>query len=128
MSRDGLFDTLPEYLFLKPIEDHNLNSFDKQEILEFNKQQQINCNILFNPIKHAILEQKVAIENFENEMLYTLTSYNFSNFQDFWRIDMKIPEIYRIKLVKLMPYIYSVTGNFTLTAKCLSFMTRVIVL
>lgn len=122
LARDGLFDSLPEYLFLKPIDDHTLRLEEKQKILAFNAQQKINANILFNPIENAIFEKRVDLERFENEILSLLNSYSLEGLIDFYRIDQKLAPDYRVKLVKIIPLLYSIAGDFSLTARCLAYL------
>lgn len=122
LSRNGFFDTLPEYLFLKPIEDHTLRVEEKQKILSFNIQQKIYANILFNPIENAIFEKRVELEGFENEVLSLLNSYSLEGLIDFYKIDSQLATEYRVKLVKIIPLLYSIVGDFQLTAKCLEYL------
>jgi hypothetical protein len=122
LSRNGLFDALPEYLFLKPIDDHKLRQEEKQKILAFNAQQRIYSNILFNPIENAVFEKRVDIERFENEVLALLNSYSHEGLVDFYKIDNQLTYAYHVKLVKIIPLLYSIVGDFPLTARCLEYL------
>ena len=124
LSRDGLFDSLPEYLFFKPIDDHTLRPEKKQEILSFNAKQKIYANILFNPIENAIFEKRVDVERFENEVLSLLNSYSLEGLLDFYKIDDQLALDYRVRLVKIIPLLHSIVGNFQLTARCLQYLLQ----
>jgi hypothetical protein len=119
LSRDGLFQSLPEYLFLLHPEDRE---YDKVSLKEFNRQQENNARIFFHPIENEIFNQSVALENQENHILSVLTTHGFRNLTAFWKIDTDIGKRIYTRLSKLMPYLHSVIGNFTLTARCLEFL------
>jgi hypothetical protein len=116
LSRNGLFSSLPEYLFLRPVEG---SKNEKEEIIEFNIKQKRNANILFNPIENEIFNERVTIENHENALLYALETYDLTSLEEFWRIDPGINKIYTAKVIKILPFLHSIVGNFDLTAKCL---------
>jgi hypothetical protein len=122
LSRDGIFDSLPEYLFFKPVDDHTLRPEKKQEILSFNAKQKAYANILFNPIENAIFEKRVDVERFENEVLSLLNSYSLDGLLDFYKIDDQLAHVYRVRLVKIIPLLHSIVGDFQLTAKCLQYL------
>jgi hypothetical protein len=118
IARDGLFHSLPEYLFMMPASDTR----QQPEIDAYNKQQKINANILLNPIEHAIFEKKVELEQFELDIIHQLFSSSLQPLADFYRIDSSIGPVGRAKLAKMFPFIYSITGNFALTAIMLSYL------
>ncbi|HNY01370.1 MAG TPA: hypothetical protein PKG48_02220 [Bacteroidales bacterium] len=123
LSRDGIFDALPEYLFLKPVDDHSIKPAEREKILEFNKQQRTFANILLSPIEHAIFEKRVDLESFENDVLALLSGSSLQSLIDFYRIDdPALSPVDRVKLARAIPLLHSVVGDFPVTAKILSYL------
>jgi len=118
LSRDGLFHSLPENLFLKPLEGGR-DSID--EIHSFNRSQKKRAEILFNPLENGIFQERVALELHENELLSLLNISSFGELKKFWMISDMLPDIFQSRLQRVIPYLHSVVGNFPLTAKYLSY-------
>ena len=125
LSRDGLFDALPQYLFLLPVEDHNMTGDQKEKIHKFNKQQRVHANILLSPIEQGVFEKRVDLEQFENEVIFQLNAYSPDSLAEFYKIDGAMPPDARAKLIKLLPLLYSIAGDIPLTAKCLEYFLEV---
>jgi hypothetical protein len=119
LSRDGLFHTLPEYLFL--LKDEG-KEYDKISLEEYNRQQENNTHIFFHPVENEIFNQFVNLENQENHLLSVLNTYASSHLIEFWKIDKSIGRRIYSRFSKLMPSLHSIIGNFELTAKCLEFL------
>jgi hypothetical protein len=122
LSRDGLFDSLPEFLFLKPLEG---GAEDQQMIMEFNNKQRTNTNVLFNPVENEVFHKRVELEIHENDILSSLHTYDFDVLKNFWRIDEDIANKYKAKFIKVLPLLHSIAGDFALTAKCLAYFLDV---
>lgn len=122
LSRDGFIHSLPEYLFLKPVEG---SSDEIEKIIEFNKRQQNNARLLFYPLENELFKKGVDLEAFENELIASLNSGDNSSIKDFWRIDNRIETIDQIKLCKFIPNLHVIVGDFSLTAKCLEYLLNV---
>jgi hypothetical protein len=118
LSRDGFIHSLPEYLFLKPVEG---NSEEIETIIEFNKRQVNNARFLFYPIEDELFKKGVDIESFENAFISSLNSGDNASIREFWRIDNRIDTIDQVKLCKLIPNLHTIVGDFSLTAKCLEY-------
>jgi hypothetical protein len=118
LSRDGLFNSLPEYLFLLPLEGL---SEEKERIDIFNKKQKINAEIFLNPLENEIFQKSIALEIYENELLGFLNTSSFEELKWFWKIDEIIDEIYKARLIKIIPFLHKIVGDFSMTAKCLSY-------
>jgi hypothetical protein len=119
LSRDGLFHTLPEYLFLLNAEEL---ADQKESVKEFNRQQETNTHLFFHPIENEIFKQLVELENQENYLLSVLESSTIRELNDFWKIDAQISRRIYSKLSKVMPILHSIVGNFLLTARTLEFL------
>jgi hypothetical protein len=119
LSRDGLFNTLPEYLFLLSMDNRE---YRVESVQEFNQMQEDNTRLFFHPLENEIFNQLVALESQENQILYDLATYAFRNLNNFWKIDTRIGMRNYARLSKVMPFLHSIVGNFKLTAKCLEFL------
>jgi hypothetical protein len=118
LSRNGIFQSLPEYLFLRPVEG---GREEKEKIREFNEKQCINARVMFNPVESELFHKRVILENTENEILHSLGTYDFEGLTGFWRIDPGIDRKYRTRLIRIIPYLHSIIGDFEMTAMCLEF-------
>jgi hypothetical protein len=118
LSRDGFMHSLPEYLFLKPVEG---SSDEIEKIIEFNKSQVINAKILFYPIENELFKKGVDLESAENALIASLNLGDNTSIKEFWRIDNRIDNIDQIKLCKLIPNLHAIVGDFNLTSKCLEY-------
>ncbi|MFZ4546114.1 MAG: hypothetical protein ACOYN4_01695 [Bacteroidales bacterium] len=121
LTRNGFVQSLPEYLFLKPVEG---SKEEKVERMEFNKRQLTYARYFFNPVENEIFNNGVALEAFENEQIASLSFGDNKCISDFWRIDEKIKanKLDYIRFNKLMPAIHSIVGNFSATGNCLAFL------
>jgi hypothetical protein len=118
LSRDGFIHSLPEYLFLRPLEG---SSDDIKKIIEFNKRQTDNARVLFYPIENELFRKGVDFESFENTLIASLNSGDNASIKEFWQIDNRIDTIDQVKLCKLIPNLHAIVGDFPLTAKCLEY-------
>jgi hypothetical protein len=118
VSRDGILHSLPEYLFMKPVEGSEEAT---DEILKFNKKQAENTRILFNPIENEIFDRGVLLETFENSLIASLNSGDNESIREFWRIDKRLDKLDQIKLCKIIPHLHEIVGNFLISAKCLEY-------
>jgi hypothetical protein len=118
ISRNGLFNSLPEYLFIHPMEG---SAEEKERIQNLNKKQRINAEILLNPIENEIFQKSIALEIYENEILGLLNTDSLEELKWFWKIDEVIDDIYKAKLIKIIPFLHKIVGDFSMTAKCLSY-------
>lgn len=118
LSRDGFIHSLPEYLFLKPVEG---SSEEMKKIIEFNKRQVNNARLLFYPVENELFRNGVALDSFENALIASLNSGDNTSIREFWRIENHIDPIDQVKLCKLIPNLHAIVGDFALTAKCLEY-------
>lgn len=112
LSRDGLYDSLPEGLF------HSNDSIKKKSYADVRKrykQEEKDARLFFSPLENEFFFQKKEIEKNERKLLNELSNLKDDFLIDFWNIDDDIPKIYASKLIKLLPYSYKISGNFELT-------------
>lgn len=113
LSRNGLYDTLPEGLFHSPSSSDSATSYiSKRKKV---KQEEQDARSFFSPIENEFFHQRLGIECNERELLDNFYNLNDDFLIDFWNINEDIPEDYVLKLVKLLPHSYKIAGNFELT-------------
>ena len=113
LSRNGLYDTLPEGLFHAPQSEKAGSSFSayRQTV----KQQEQDTRSFFAPIENEFFLQRLRIECNERALLDNFYNLNDEFLIDFWNIDKRIPEDYILKLIKLLPHSYKIAGDIELT-------------
>jgi hypothetical protein len=111
LSRNGIYDVLPEGLF--HLHKGDQVSFASQR--KAFKDQEQDARKFFAPLENEFFYQRLQIEHNERELLDDFYNLNDDFLIDFWKIDTKIPEDFRIKLIKLLPYSYKIAGDFELT-------------
>jgi len=112
LSRNGIYDLLPEGVFHKIDTKRSSTSF--ASIRKQQKKEEHDARLLLAPIENELFRQRVDIEKKEKSIIK-----NFSNLEDrflidFWKIDKSIPKKYAIKLVRLLPYAHQISGNLEL--------------
>lgn len=117
LSRNGLYDQLPEGLFHTKDSSKGRTSFS--ELGKIYRDEEKEARHFFSPIENELFSQKLNIEIKEQDLLN-----NFSNLDDeflirFWKINTSVPKKYLLKLLKLLPYSYRITGDLELTRLCL---------
>jgi hypothetical protein len=117
LSRNGIYDTLPEGLFHVPKGNQDANAYiSRRKIV---KQEEQDARAFFAPFENEFFYQKLNVENRERELLDNFYNLNDDFLIDFWQIDREIPKDYILKLIKLLPFSHEISGNFELTRLCL---------
>ena len=113
LSRNGLYDTLPEGLF----HVQNVNKDAKSYIAQRKtvKQEEQDARLFFAPLENEFFYQKLNIECNERALLDDFHNINDDFLQGFWKMDLNISESYTLKLIKLLPYSHKIVGDFELT-------------
>ncbi len=112
LSRDGLYDSLPEGLF------HSTNLGKKKNyatVRKIYKQEEKDARLFFTPLENEFFYQKKEIEKNERKLLYELSNLKDDFLIDFWNIEKNIPKEYALRLIKLLPYSHKISGDFELT-------------
>ena len=113
LSRNSLYDTLPEGLFHSPQSSNSGSSFSAYR--KAVKEEEQEARAFFAPIENEFFLQRLRIESNERELLDDFYNLNDNFLIEFWNIDTKIPEDYILKLIKLLPHSYKIAGDFELT-------------
>nr|WP_315026267.1 type VI secretion system baseplate subunit TssG [uncultured Chryseobacterium sp.] len=124
LSRDSMYDTLPEGISHAPKNDHPEKDVDDM-ISEYNEQKknQKSARLFFQPFENEFFRYGVETENFESNFLSALNSSNVSDiFYNFWNISKGFPPLLISKFIRLLPFAYKIVGNIPLAAHILSIL------
>lgn len=113
LSRNGLYDTLPEGFFHVQNVNKDAKSYSAQR--KTVKQEEQDARLFFAPLENEFFNQRLRIESNERKLLDDFYNLNDDFLQDFWKVDLNIPESYILKLIKLLPYSHKIVGDFELT-------------
>jgi len=116
LSRNGIYDRLPEGFFHKDTTPEALNyTKSKQE----QKKEEAAARLLFAPIENELFHQRVSIEQKNEALTSDFGSLKDDFLIDLWKIDKQLPKKYALRLVKLLPYMHKIAGDLDLSFKCL---------
>ncbi|MCX6270826.1 MAG: hypothetical protein NTU44_06330 [Bacteroidetes bacterium] len=119
VSRDGIFTSLPEYLFFIPVEGTKTKI---EEAIAFNREQREFFSILFSPVENEMIKKRVELEGHFNLLISKLKTHEAEFLHQFWKTDDKLDAVDAARLCKMLPLANTVVGNFGLTARFLSYL------
>jgi len=117
LARNGLYDALPEGLF------HNKQkSTGKQykEISQRNKKEEKAARKFFTPLENEFFTQKVKVEQNKRELINKFADLRNSFLVDFWGLDKDCPEELNLKMLKVLPFAYKISGKISSIEVCLA--------
>lgn len=124
LSRDGIYDTLPEGLThqLGPDKPKKMVS-DMTKEYKIHKKEEEYARKFFFPFENEFFLKAIERENIEKEILLELNgSKPLDFFYDFWHIDRELPPVLVSKLIRILPYLHKIVGNLDMTVHCLSYL------
>ena len=116
LSRDGLYDRLPEGIFHQFTPQQQQRSV-RDMVINYKRQQkeQQEARKFFRPLENEFFLQRVFLEQKEKHLLFDAFGKDADKlFLEFWGIRPDLPSAGLKKLVKLLPYIYRIAGNLPL--------------
>jgi hypothetical protein len=117
LSRNGLYDNLPEGLFhTQTISKDTQSYIERRKVI---KSEEQSSRLLFSPIENEFFYQRLEIEQNERKLLNSFSKLQNEFLFDFWKIDKEIPGDYAVKLMALLPYRDRIVGDLALTSLCL---------
>lgn len=125
LNRDGIYDVLPEALFhsYSGNEDQSVEEMAKDSMKLRTEEKEIRS--FFQPFENEIFLERVQLSMIENQLFTSLNTECLTGIIPYlWRVDTDLPEIYVVRLKKLLPLVHKITGDLTLTAKCLEFILK----
>lgn len=124
ISRDGIYDSLPEGIFHYP-KTERLNQSVDDMTKEYRSQQkeEENARQFFLPFENEFFLSGIIREREEKEFLFKLNQGKpLDFFYDFWDLDKNLPQILVSKLIRLLPFVHKIVGKLDKTAYCLTYL------
>lgn len=113
LSRNGIYDLLPEGLFHSPNTEEVGSSHNSKRKKLKNTEKEVRN--FFGPFENEFFYQKLQIEQNERSLLNNFYNLEEDFLIDFWKIDTQIPKKYLLKLIRLLPNSHQIAGDFELT-------------
>lgn len=120
LSRDGLYDLLPEGLFHGSINE--VITTGSGMALNSRKESQIEDETrkFFLPFENEFFYQRTLLELQERSILQKLNDNSLDDFfLRFWKIDKSLPHQFISRLSAMLPFVKEIVGDFKMTANCL---------
>ncbi len=122
LSRNGLYDLLPEGLFFQPGESANRAQSVPEMVQQYRQDQQEEkeVRLFFQPFEHEFFLHRLRNEQEESSLLKGLHSGMLDDyFIQFWNLPRTISHQQSLALILLMPYAHLITGDMELMPVCL---------
>ncbi|HKX86879.1 MAG TPA: hypothetical protein VJL37_09405 [Flavobacterium sp.] len=124
ISRDGIYDALPEGIFHYPKTDRlNQSVDDMTKEYRMQQKEEEDARQFFLPFENEFFLSGLMREKAEKEYLLQLNqSKTFDFFYEFWNLDKNLPEILVAKFIRLLPFVHKMVGKLDKTAYCLNYL------
>lgn len=124
ISRDGIYDALPEGVFHYPkAERLNQSVDDMTKEYRVQQKEEENARQFFLPFENEFFLSGIIREREEKEFLFKLNQGKpLDFFYDFWDLDKNLPQILVSKLIRLLPFVHKIVGKLDKTAYCLTYL------
>lgn len=120
ITREGIYDSLPEAIFHGPPEEGLTSGHDMAKASKTQKMEEKESRLFFLPFENEIFFQKIQLELSERKILQRFSENLFNDiFPEFWNLDRSLPKELVNKLMLFLHYTYKFVGNIELTAKAL---------
>lgn len=120
LNRTGIYDALPEALFHPMADNRHTSAGEMAKDSMKLKTEEKNARQFFRIFENEIFMQAIEIMGSENRSLNALHTDLLGNMiPEFWKVDETIPKIYSNRLVKFLPFVHKISGDYELTALCL---------
>lgn len=124
ISRDGIYDALPEGIFHYP-KSQKLNQAVDDMTKEYRLQQkeEEEARQFFMPFENEFFLAGLQREKFEKDFLFKLNEGKQIDFlYDFWDLDKSYPEVLMSKFIRMLPFVHKIVGKLNHTAYCLQYI------
>ena len=120
ISRDGIYDSLPEGLFHDSSPERITSGKDMARDSKKLKLEEKDIRNFFLPFENEIFTQLVNIEVEERKLISQYSDALFSNiFPDFWKIDRSLPRKWVSRMVLFLHFAHQYITDYETVAKCL---------
>lgn len=116
LSRNGIYDSLPEGFFHNNDERSNISFRNKRRR---RKDEEQKSRLFFSPIENELFNQRINIENKERSLIDNFYRSNNEFLLNFWDLKDYIRNRYVLKLLTILPHCHKIVGDFELTKQCL---------
>ena len=120
ISRDGIYDLLPEGLFHQSLPGANKSVASMVIEHKRFKEEENEARTFFQPLENEFFHQKVNIELIERHFFETINKEKDIHLASFWKLDDSLPTKPMQKLVELLPKSKLICGNQSLMQASLS--------
>jgi hypothetical protein len=124
ISRDGIYDALPEGVFHYPKSERlNQSVDDMTKEYRLQQKEEENARKFFLPFENEFFLSGMVRDAAEKDFLLRLNQGQpIDFFLDFWNIDKSLPSILVAKFIRLLPFVHKVVGKLDKTAFCLEYL------
>ncbi|HPI53654.1 MAG TPA: hypothetical protein PLU10_03120 [Chitinophagaceae bacterium] len=120
LSRDGMYDLLPEGLFHQSQKGSNVSVQKMVEEHRRFKYEEDKARQFFMPFENEFFHQKVETEMTERRFYGRIYSEKNELLQHFWKIDRELPVEAAKRLLEFLPQASKILGNTELMQQTLS--------
>lgn len=124
ISRDGIYDALPEGIFHYPkTERLNQSVDDMTNEYRLQQKEEEHARKFFLPFENEFFLSGMMRDDAEKEFLLRLNQGQpIEFFLDFWNLDKSLPSELIAKFIRLLPFVHKVVGKLDKTAFCLEYL------
>ena len=120
VSRDGLYDSLPEGIFHDQSMEPLISGQDMAKFSKKQKMEEKEARLFFLPFENEIFHHRTQLELEERKLLHRFNENLFDDiYPQFWKLDRSLPKKLVSRLVLILHLTHKILGNPDLTAKCL---------
>jgi hypothetical protein len=120
VTRDGLYDCLPEAMFHDQSDEPYTSGHDMARLSKKQKMEEKEARRFFLPYENEIFQQRIQLELKERKFLQRFSENLFDDiYPHFWKLDRSLPKKLVSRLVLILHLTHKILGNNDLTAKCL---------
>ena len=130
VTREGIYDSLPEGIFHQPIlTDPNSSPVSMTDTVKREKKEEQDARTFFLPFEQEIYYQRIAVEKEERKLLSELKENSSDLFVNFWKMDDCLNATQKAILLNILPMSHKIVGDNELTSQCFEMVlgTKVVV-
>jgi hypothetical protein len=120
LTRDGLYDSLPEGIFHDPASEPVTSGHEMAKVSKKQKSEEKEARLFFIPFENEIFYHRVLLEMEERKILHRFHENLFDDiYPQFWNLDKSLPKNLVSRFVLILHFAHKIVGNPGLTARCL---------
>jgi hypothetical protein len=120
ITRDGIYDGLPEAVFHDQSGDPLISGHEMAKLSKKQKLEEKEARLFFLPLENEIFFHRIQLELEERKLLYRFSENLFDDiYPQFWNLDRSLPKKLVSRFVLILHMTNKILGNIELTAQCL---------